>query len=173
MVRSRSKQPQTTDKVENPRSQANLTWLRINLHCLALQRLDFTPKCFVLRQLSPQKSRGGRSLFRNPLGRQDVGIAPLVFGGTEVVYLDEAAGQKRAQQVVRAAIADANGGRQLPLRHSRIVMQKSQHPELGVFLDFAALAGQFDCSGFRTGLPTVAPLGVSNKNLCVTIIVHI
>jgi hypothetical protein len=52
-------------------------------------------------------------------------------------------------------------------------MQKSQHLELGVFLDFAALAGQFDCSGFRTGLPTEAPLGVSNKNLCVTITVHI
>jgi len=104
---------------------------------------DFYFESFVFLDLALNKALSDRRFLRKAFGRQDVRVATLVLRAPEIFQLDETFLYQRVENIIRAAETYAYGLSQIPLRHFRVLMKKSQDSEANVFLYLAPPAGHF------------------------------
>ncbi len=122
-----------------------------SLISLSPQRLDFRLQSLVFSQLALQKPACKGGLGGQALGGEHVDVAKLVFALTKVLDLNPAFINKRLQAVVKATGTNPKLLRDLTLRHVRVVLQHTQHTEIGVFLDLGAAAGHWGLDRLNQG----------------------
>lgn len=124
----------------------------VGLHFVC-EDLDFELEGFQFALFSGQKSVGQQDAVGQSGGGEQVAVFALAFVVVQHRDRYQAFFDQGSQAVIEAAQAHAQVSGQFSLRHVGFVLQQSQHPKDGVFLQLRLATGHFSGLGQATAVP--------------------